>query len=144
MIGSLAKGGWCAVRVLGEELVDRREDTVRSDPYVQEAAKIMETARNHLLAAVVAGDVAESRRLMEVFARAAFLKEETEDGLRVWLGLLTQDEVARRAAARRATMPGEALPARRRGLSVRRPRQASRPAGGEGVSGVWWVTATGR
>jgi hypothetical protein len=110
------------VRVLGEELVDRREDTVRNDPYVQEAAKIMETARNHLLAAIVEGDIAESRRLMDVFTRAAFLKEETEDRVRVRLGLLTQDEAARRATARRFQVPDSVLPARRRGLPLWRPR----------------------
>lgn len=104
--------------VLGEELVDRREGTVRNDPYVQEAGKIMETARNHLLAAIVEGDITESRRLMDVFTRAALLKEETEDGVRVRLGLLTQEEVARRAAARPAPVPDAALPARRRGLAL--------------------------
>jgi len=97
----MGKGGWCAVRVSGEDLVDRREDTVRNDPYVCEAGKILETARNHLLAAVVEGNVTESRRLMDVFARAAQLKEETEDRVRAQLGLLTRDEAARRAASRR-------------------------------------------
>ena len=102
--------------------MDRREDTVRNDPYVQEAAKIMETARNHLLAAVVEGDIAESRRLMDVFTRAAFLKEETEVGVRVRLGLLIQDEAARRATARGVQVLDSVLPARRRGLSLWRPR----------------------
>lgn len=92
--------------------MDRREDTVRSDPYVREAGKILETARNHLLAAVVEGNVTESRRLMDVFTRAAFLKEETEDRVRVRLGLLTQDEAGRRSAARRT--PAEIMPQRRR------------------------------
>lgn len=108
------------MRVLGEELVDRREDTVRTDPYVVEATKIMETARNHLLAAVVEGDVAESRRLMDVFARASFLREETEDGVRVRLGLLTQEEARRRTAARLDSVREAVLPLRRRGLALRR------------------------
>lgn len=102
------------MRVLGEELADQREDTVQKNPYVVEAAQIMETARNHLLAAVVDGDVAESLRLMDVFARAAFLREETEDGVRLRLGLLTQDEAARRAAVRIGSVPGAVFPARRR------------------------------
>lgn len=85
-----AKGGWCAVRVPGEELVDRREDTVRNDPYVCEAGQILETARNHLLTAVVEGDITESRRLMDVFVRAAVLKEEAEERVRRRLGLLTE------------------------------------------------------
>lgn len=127
MLDSLAKGGWYAVSVLGEELIDRREDTVRNNPYVEEAGKIMETARNHLLAAIVAGDIAESRRLMDVFTRAALLKDETEDRVRVRLGLLTQDQAARRAAARRALVPDGVLPARRRG----RPR-LRRQAVGDG------------
>lgn len=85
---------------------------MRNDPHVCEAGKILETARNHLLAAVVEGNVSESRRLMDVFARAAVLKEETEDRVRVRLGLLTQDEAARRGASRRASVePG---PVRRR------------------------------
>jgi hypothetical protein len=104
------------VRVLGEELVDRRENTVRNDPYVQEAAKIMETARNHLLAAVVEGNVPESRRLMDVFTRATFLKEETEDRVRLRLGLLTQDEAARRAGGRIVPVPDYVPPPRRRAL----------------------------
>jgi hypothetical protein len=119
------------VRVLVEELVDRREDTVRNDPYVQEAAKIMETARNHLLAAIVEGDIAESRRLMDVFTRAAFLKEETEDRVRVRLGLLTQDEAAHRAAARRMQVPDSVLPPRRRGLPLWRPRYVARGWAGD-------------
>lgn len=86
---------------------------MRNDPYVCEAGQILETARNHLLAAVVEGNVSESRRLMDVFARAAILKEETEDRVRVRLGLLTQDEAARRGASRRASVE-EAVPVRRR------------------------------
>ena len=120
MIDSLVEDGWCAVRVLGEELVDRREDTVRNDPYVREAAKIMETARNHLLTAVVEGDLAESRRLMDVFTRAAILKEETEDRVRVRLGLLTQEEAERRAAARLAPLTDAEDSPRRRNRN--RPR----------------------
>lgn len=111
------------MRVLGEELADEREDTVQKNPYVVEAAKIMETARNHLLAAVVSGDVAESRRLMDVFTRASFLREETEDGVRLRLGLLTQDEAARRAAARLGSVPDAVLPARRRLWRELRRRQ---------------------
>lgn len=111
------KGGWCAVRVSGDELVDRREDTVRNDPYVCEAGKILETARNHLLAAVVEGNVAESRRLVDVFARAALLRDETEDRVRVRLGLLTQEDAARRASLR---VPAPDLPLRRRWPRPRR------------------------
>lgn len=110
------------MRVL-EEPADQREDTVRRNPYVVEATKIMETARNHLLAAVVSGDVAESRRLMDVFARAASLLEETEDGVRLRLGLLTQDEAARRAVVRLGLVPDAMLPVRRRGWRDLRRRQ---------------------
>jgi CBS domain-containing protein len=99
--------------VLGDELVDRREDTVRADPHVQQAAKIMESARNQLLRAIVAGDLAESQRLMGIFTNAAVLRDDTEDELRVRLGLLTQDEVASRAVARRATIATPAVPARK-------------------------------
>jgi hypothetical protein len=97
--------------VLGDELVDRREDTVRTDPHVEQAAKIMESARNQLLRAVVAGDLAESQRLMGIFTNAAVLRDDTEDEVRVRLGLLTQDEVASRAVARRATITTPGVPA---------------------------------
>lgn len=132
--------------VLGEELVDRREDTVRNDPYVQEAGKIMETARTHLLAAVVEGDIAESRRLMDVFTRAALLKDETEDGVRMRLGLLTLDEAARRAAARRAPVPDAILPPRR-GRRSRRARWQRRvpaaPRAGNLVGDGHWQATEG-
>jgi hypothetical protein len=100
------------MEVLGDELVDRREDTVRIDPHVQQAAKIMESARNQLLRAVVAGDLVESQRLMGVFANATVLREDTEDEVRVRLGLLTQDEVAGRGGGRGGAISAPAAPAR--------------------------------
>lgn len=90
--------------VLGDELVDRREDTVRDDPFVRQAGKITENAKHQMMMAVNAEDVRESWRLMRVFARAVILQEDTEDEVRVRIGLLRRDEAALRTVARHATL----------------------------------------
>jgi hypothetical protein len=89
------------VGVLGDVLVDRREDMVRDDPRVRQAEKIAEAAKLRLLTAVNATDVRESWRLMGIFGRAVLLQGETEDEVRVRVGLLSPDEAALRRLARR-------------------------------------------
>lgn len=87
--------------VVGDLLVDRREDMVRDDPRVRQAEKITEAAKMRLMTAVDAGDVRESWRLMRIFGRAVLLQGETEDDARVRLGLLAPDDAALRKLARR-------------------------------------------
>jgi hypothetical protein len=89
------------VGVLGDVLVDRREDMVRDDLRVRQAEKIAEAAKLRLLTAVNATDVRESWRLMAIFGRAVLLQGETEDEVRVRVGLLSPDEAALRKLARR-------------------------------------------
>ena len=92
------------VSVMGDELVDRRKETVRNDPFVRQAGKITENAKHQLMMAVEADDVRESWRLMRVFSRAVVLREDAEDEVRVRLGLLVQHEAARRKLIRRADL----------------------------------------
>ena len=92
------------VSVMGDELLDRRKETVRNDPFVRQAGKITENAKHQLMMAVEADDVRESWRLMRVFSRAVVLREDAEDEVRVRLGLLVQHEAARRKLIRRADL----------------------------------------
>lgn len=101
--------------VVGDVLVDRRADMVRDDPRVRQAEKIAEAAKLRLLTAVDASDVRESWRLMGIFGRAVLLQGETEDDVRVRVGLLTPDEAALRRMARRDDLAEPACECRRAG-----------------------------
>jgi hypothetical protein len=108
-----------SVDVIGDALVDRREDMVRDDPRVRQAERIAEAAKIRLMTAVDAGDARESWRLMEVFGRAMLLQRETEDDVRVRAGLLTPAQAALRRVARRADLAAPAARCRRAGPAAR-------------------------
>jgi hypothetical protein len=81
-----------------------QEEAVRRDPEVQQARKIAEVARARLLECVDAedaGTLAEAQQMLDALRKATLLAADAEDRARVHLGLLTQAEADRRAAARR-------------------------------------------
>jgi hypothetical protein len=91
---------------------------VRDDPRVRQSEKITEAAKMRLMTAVDSGNVRESWRLMAIFSRAVLLQGETEDEVRVRVGLLTSDDAVRRRMTRREDLAEPAGERRCSGLVV--------------------------
>jgi hypothetical protein len=116
------------VLLVGQDLVDGRDDAVQRDPEVQQARKIADAARSRLLSCVAgpleAVDLPETQRIFDMLREAEALVEDAEDRVLAHRGLLTPAEAARRATARRPAAPSaSALPA---GAGARRAEAGPR------------------